>query len=70
LNLVSDLTSQSKKKKSKKKKASVVSAIDIDESGLSTPSQPKGGKKNKGENLDPFAGMDEVDRALAELNMK
>jgi hypothetical protein len=59
---------QSKKKKSKKKK--VAPAGDIDESGPSTPSQFKESKKDKGQNADPYAGMDEVDRALAELNMK
>ena len=65
---LSSLTEQSKKKKPKKKKAAVVA--DIDESGPSTPTQTKGGKKNKAGSADPFAGMDEVDRALAELNMK
>jgi len=61
---------QSKKKKPKKKKAALASTLDVEDSGPSTPSQTKGGKKNKAGTADPFAGMDEVDRALAELNMK
>ena len=63
------LTSQSKKKKPKKKKAAAAVVADDDESGPSTPGGKS--KKNKGsDKVDPFAGMDEVDRALAELNMK
>jgi hypothetical protein len=63
---------QTKKKKPKKKKQSGLSTPALDDAeAAATPGSGKGGKKKKqGDKADPFAGMDEVDRALAELNMK
>lgn len=64
------LTLQTKKKKSKKKKQSVVATPgDIEGVDIFTPNG-KAGKKNQGAKDDPLAGLDEVDRALAELDMK
>ena len=64
------LTPQTKKKKPKKKKQSTAATPgELESADTSTPSG-KGGKKNKGAKDDPLAGLDEVDRALAELDMK
>ncbi|WWD08346.1 hypothetical protein V865_006458 [Kwoniella europaea PYCC6329] len=62
---------KSKKKKNKKKKPASV-ALEDNASAPATPGTPstpaKGGKKQK--KVDPYAGMDEVDRALAELKIQ
>ncbi|WWC72536.1 uncharacterized protein I206_106498 [Kwoniella pini CBS 10737] len=62
---------KSKKKKNKKKKTAA-SALKEESSTPATPdtgTPSKGGKKKK-KKSDPFAGMDEVDRALAELKLQ
>ncbi|WWC92247.1 uncharacterized protein L201_007201 [Kwoniella dendrophila CBS 6074] len=61
---------KSKKKKNKKKKPTATAITEEEEQKASmSPGTPsKGGKKKK--KADPFAGMDEVDRALAELKLQ
>ncbi|WVW80890.1 hypothetical protein I302_102881 [Kwoniella bestiolae CBS 10118] len=61
---------KSKKKKNKKKKpTSAALEGETSTPATDTPGTPaKGGKKKK--KADPFAGMDEVDRALAELKLQ
>ncbi|WVR08578.1 hypothetical protein IAU60_005633 [Kwoniella sp. DSM 27419] len=63
---------KSKKKNKKKKKPAAATAGEASgETGTpaSTGTPAKGGKAKKGKE-DPFAGMDEVDRALAELKLQ
>ncbi|OCF54767.1 cytoplasmic protein [Kwoniella mangroviensis CBS 10435] len=63
---------KSKKKKNKKKNKFASTTIEDEASAPATPGTPstpaKGGKKKK--KVDPYAGMDEVDRALAELKVQ
>lgn len=67
---------QSKKKKPKKKKKAVVAAQSGEEEGeektAPATSTPAGKSKNRkgGKAVEVDDGMDEVDRALAELDMK
>lgn len=64
------LTSQNKKKKKPKKKNTAAAALLDEADSPSSASTPKG-KKGKGAAAPPdLDGMDEVDRALAELKLK
>ncbi|OCF31778.1 cytoplasmic protein [Kwoniella heveanensis BCC8398] len=65
------MVKKSKKKKNKKKKSTTITLQEYEEEDASTAAgtPSKGGKKKKGKN-DPFAGLDEVDRALAELKLQ
>ncbi|WWC65095.1 uncharacterized protein I303_107709 [Kwoniella dejecticola CBS 10117] len=68
---------KSKKKKNKKKKPAASAVVEENSSpgttatatGTETGIPSKGGNKKK-KKADPFAGMDEVDRALAELKLQ